>query len=67
MDPIICCLMGLCCPPFSPEQREAFEAQIVLHFDGDKDKAKKVCDEIYGDFAKATEKLLKAVRKADKA
>lgn len=66
MDPIICCLMGLCCPPFSPEQREAFESQLALHFDGDSKKAKAVADDMFDDFAKMTKKLAEAVKKADK-
>lgn len=66
MDPFICCLLGICCPPFSPEQREAFESQLALHFAGDAKKAKAVADEMFDDFAKMTEKLAAAVRKAEK-
>lgn len=64
MDPVICCLLGICCPPFSAEQREAFEAQLTLHFNGDKAKARKVCNECYETFAKATKKLAASVKKA---
>ncbi len=66
MDPITCCLLGICCPPFSEEQRELLEAQLTLHFDGDKEKAKKVCDEAFHDFAQATDHLAKAVKRYEK-
>lgn len=66
MDPILCCILGICCPPASAEQREAFEAQLVLHFKGDTAKAKQVCADCYDAFAKATAKLAAAVRKAEK-
>lgn len=66
MDPVICCLLGLCCPPFSPEQRDAFETQLTRYFAGDDKKAKDVADEIFDDFAKMTEKVAAAVRKAEK-
>jgi ribosome-associated translation inhibitor RaiA len=35
-----------------------------LHFKGDTAKAKQVSDEVFQDFAKMTEKLAKAVQKA---
>lgn len=63
MDPVTCCLLGICCPPFSAEQREALEAQLTLHFNGDKEKARCVCNEAYEAFAKATKKLAAAVKK----
>lgn len=66
MDPIICCVLGICCPPGSPEHRESLESQLTLHFQGDSDKAKAVCDECYDDFVKAIEKIVKAAEKADK-
>lgn len=66
MDPYICCLLGICCPPFSAEQREAFEAQLVLHFNGDTAKAHAVCEACYDAFAKATKKIAAAVKKAEK-
>jgi len=66
MDPVICCLLGICCPPASPEQREAFEAQLTLHFNGDTAKAKAVCESCYADFARATKKIAAAIKKAEK-
>ncbi len=29
MDPILCCLLGLCCPPNSPEQLEKVAAMLM--------------------------------------
>lgn len=29
MDPIVCCILGVCCPPGSPEQAEALNTWIV--------------------------------------
>ena len=66
MDPITCCLLGICCPPLSPEQRHAFESQLALHFKGDEAKAKAVADEVFDAFAKMTVKLAAAVAKAGK-
>lgn len=65
MDPVTCCLLGICCPPFSQEQRDTYEAQLSLHFNGDAAKAKKVCDATFDDFAKMTEKLGHAIQKAE--
>lgn len=66
MDPVICCLLGICCPPASQEQRDAFEVQLALHFKGDAAKVKAVSDAVFGDFAKMTKKLAAAVKKAEK-
>lgn len=67
MDQIICCLLGICCAPGSPEHRAAYEAQIALHFGGDTEKAKKVCDATYTEFVKMTKKIAAAVKKAEPA
>lgn len=32
MDPILCCAIGLCCPPASVEQFEAVEQLMLQHF-----------------------------------
>lgn len=66
MDPLTCCLAGLCCPPGSPEQREAFDAMLVEHFKGDKEKAKKVADKQFPAWVKMTTKLAADVKKAEK-
>lgn len=66
MDEVICCLLGICCPPASKEQREALEAQLTLHFNGDTAKAHQVCEECFDAFAKATKKLAAAVAKLEK-
>ena len=29
MDPLLCCAMGLCCPPFSAEQEKALTRVLV--------------------------------------
>lgn len=66
MDELICCLLGICCPPFSPEHREAFETQLTLHFNGDSEKAKDVADKTYDDFARTCRRLADEVKKHDK-
>lgn len=65
IDPILCCLLGLCCPPFSPEQRVIFEGQMEAYFSGDLKKAKVVTDDLYEDFAEFTQKLALKVRKLE--
>jgi hypothetical protein len=65
MDPVICCLLGICCPPASAEQRDAFVSLLTAHFKGDAAKALGVADETYEVFAKATKKLAAAVKKAE--
>ena len=67
MDPILCCALGLCCPPFSAEQHDAYEKLLTQHFNGDAAKAKQVCDETFDAWAKVTKKLAAAVKKAEKA
>lgn len=66
MDPVICCLLGICCPPSSEEQRATLENFLVQHFEGDEEKAKAACDEAFEHFAKGTEKLLECVKKHEK-
>lgn len=56
MDPITCCLLGICCPPFSPEQRETFVKVLTQHL-GDAEKAEKIADAVYDDFAAVTKRL----------
>jgi hypothetical protein len=29
MDPYVCCLLGLCCPPNSPEQIQKLGAMLI--------------------------------------
>jgi ribosome recycling factor len=67
MDPVICCLLGICCPPASAEQRESLVKLLMEHFKGDETKARGVCDEAFETFAKATKKLAAAVKKAEAA
>jgi ABC-type Fe3+-hydroxamate transport system substrate-binding protein len=55
MDPITCCLLGICCPPFSAEQRQTFIEQLALHVG--KEKAEKIADAAFDDFAKATKRI----------
>lgn len=61
MDPLICCVLGICCPPFSAEQREAFETLITQHV-GDAETAKRIADATFDDFAKATVRLSQLVK-----
>lgn len=60
MDPITCCLLGICCPPFSESQRETFEK--VLASKVGVDKAKLIADDLFKEFAAVTEKIAKAVQ-----
>ena len=53
MDPVLCCLMGLCCPPFSAEQQETFKK--VLHdLLKDEKKAEKIAKTLAHDLGKLT-------------
>lgn len=56
MDPVLCCVLGICCPPFSPEQRETLENILTLEL-RDADAAKKIVDMVFDDFAKVTARL----------
>ena len=55
MDPVLCCLMGLCCPPFSAEQRELFVKVLTEKFGAD--KAEKIAAETFDSFAAVTQKI----------
>lgn len=57
MDPITCCLLGICCPPFSQEQREALTKVLTAHYRGDAEKAATIVDVVFDDFAKATVRI----------
>ena len=60
MDPVTCCLLGICCPPGSSEQLATFEGVLAEHFGGDSDKAAKVVEKMRDDLIKFSEKLAKA-------
>jgi len=60
MDPYICCLLGICCPPASPEQLEAFEKGLI-ESNVDPEKAKKLAKQFQKDLVAFTKKLKKAV------
>jgi len=50
MDPV-CCLLGICCPPFSAEQEETFKK--VLHdLLKDEKKAEKIAKQLAHDLGK---------------
>lgn len=55
MDPV-CCLLGICCPPFSAEQRGLFVQFLADHLK-DADKARKIADATYDDFAAVTKRI----------
>ena len=51
MDPVTCCLLGICCPPFSAEQEETFKK--VLHdLLKDEKKAEKIAKAMAHDLGK---------------
>lgn len=64
MDPITCCLLGICCPPESVEQEDAFLAVLTDHFTGDAEKAKKVVEKMKDDLIHFSKKLAKACEDA---
>lgn len=59
MDPILCCALGLCCPPASAEQLEAFTKTLSAHCG--EEKAKAVAAKLHKDLIAFTKKLKKAV------
>lgn len=55
MDPV-CCLLGICCPP--ELQREAFINAVAKSLkDKDKEKADKIADALFEEFAAVTKKI----------
>ena len=56
MDPITCCLLGICCPPFSAEQRETF-IKVLAAQTGDHAKAEKIADDVFDQFAAVTKRI----------
>lgn len=58
MDPLICCVLGICCPPFSESQREAFEKVLTSKVGAD--KAKLIADDLFKEFAAVTAKIAEA-------
>lgn len=61
MDPITCCLLGICCPPGSVEQFATFEKLLAEHIKDDA-KAKTITDALHGDLTKFTKKLAKLLK-----
>lgn len=61
MDPILCCILGICCPPFSAGQRDILTKALAEHLK-DADKAAKIVDVVFDDFAKVTERLASLVK-----
>lgn len=59
-DPILCCVLGICCPPGSAEQFAAFEDALTEQFKGDRSKAIKVAEKMRDDLVKFSEKMAKA-------
>lgn len=44
MDPYLCCLLGLCCPPFTEEQREKLIAIRLRRSGGTREEAARAVD-----------------------
>jgi len=61
MDPVICCLLGICCPPFSEGQKDAY-LKALLNSIKDEAKARKVFDATYEEFAAMTQKIAEAAQ-----
>lgn len=49
MDPILCCAIGLCCPPASVEQFDAVEKLMLQHYK-DQKKAKQAALDAFQSF-----------------
>jgi hypothetical protein len=60
MDPIYCCAIGLCCPPGSPEQLDAFVTVLVTN-GTEEEKAKKIAKKMQKKLTAFTMELKKAV------
>lgn len=60
MDPVLCCLMGLCCPPFSDGQREAFVKILAEKYGAE--KAEQIAEKAYKAFAAATLEIVEAAK-----
>lgn len=60
MDPITCCLLGICCPPFSEGQRKAFVAVLTQQFGAE--KAEQIADGAFKAFASATLEIAVAAK-----
>lgn len=58
MDPITCCLLGICCPPGSPEQLATLEKLLTAHTK-DEAKAKRIAFACHADLEKLGKKLAK--------
>lgn len=56
MDPIVCCALGLCCPPFSAEQEDAFRKVLLAHLKDEK-KAAHIASKLAHDLGKLSEKI----------
>lgn len=61
MDPITCCVLGICCPPESPEQLAAFEKLLMTHGMSE-ERAKKIAKETQKQLVTFTKKLAKLVK-----
>lgn len=57
MDPILCCAIGLCCPPNSPEQFDAVLALMEQHYKTDKKKAKQAALDAWPHFVEIAYRL----------
>lgn len=60
MDPILCCLLGICCPPASAEQLDAF-VKVLMSHPMDEAKAKQIAHDLQKELTAFTKKLKKAV------
>lgn len=60
MDPITCCLLGICCPPFSEGQREAFVKVLAEKYGAE--KAEAIAAQSFKAFAAATLEIVEAAK-----
>jgi hypothetical protein len=60
MDPITCCLLGICCPPFSAKQRELFVKALAGKVG--EHKASAIADDLFLEFAAITAKIAEAAK-----
>lgn len=60
MDPITCCLLGICCPPFSAGQRDAFVKVLAEKYGTE--KAEQIAERAFKAFASATLEIVEAAK-----
>ena len=61
MDPVTCCLLGICCPPASEEQFNALVKVLSDQFQ-DEARGRAIATQVRGALVVFTRKLAKAAK-----